>query len=162
MNDYFYLDPQNNRQGPVSADLLISHGVTDQTLVWKQGMTDWIPAGQVQELAPLFAAFTQATPPPHAPYSQQQNCARPQGPAPDNYLIWAILSTICCCLPFGIVSIVYSAQVNSQFYSGRVQEAQDSARKAKNWAIASAVTGAACSLIYIIIYAIVGVATLGF
>jgi len=25
--------------------------------------------------------------------------------ATDNYLVWAILSTIFCCLPFGIVSI---------------------------------------------------------
>ena len=36
------------------------------------------------------------------------------GPPPyvPNHLVWAILVTIFCCLPFGIVSIVYAAQVN--------------------------------------------------
>ena len=28
---------------------------------------------------------------------------------PDNYLVVAILTTICCCMPFGIVSIVYAS-----------------------------------------------------
>ena len=27
---------------------------------------------------------------------------------PDNYLVWAILTTILCCLPFGVVSIVFA------------------------------------------------------
>ena len=32
-------------------------------------------------------------------------------PMPDNYLALAIISTIFCCLPFGVVSIVYATQV---------------------------------------------------
>lgn len=40
---------------------LVQHGqLTQQTLVWTQGMTNWTPAGQVTELAPLF----QCTAPP--------------------------------------------------------------------------------------------------
>ena len=35
-------------------------------------------------------------------YGQQQ----PVGPPPDNNLVWAILVTVFCCLPLGIVSIV--------------------------------------------------------
>ena len=33
---------------------------------------------------------------------------------PSNNLVWAILTTICCCLPFGIVSIVYAAKVRKK------------------------------------------------
>ena len=36
-----------------------------------------------------------------------------------NYLVQAILVTIFCCLPFGIVSIVYAAQVNGKLYRRR-------------------------------------------
>lgn len=40
---------------------LVQHGqLTQQTLVWTQGMVNWTPAGQVAELAPLF----QCTAPP--------------------------------------------------------------------------------------------------
>ena len=54
-------------------------------------------------------------------------------PRPDNNLVGAILSTLCCCLPFGIVSIVYAAQVNSKYAAGDYAGAADSAAKSKTW-----------------------------
>ncbi len=57
----------------------------------------------------------------------------PQTPPP-NYLVWGILTTILCCLPFGIVSIVYAAQVNSKWMAGDYDGAQSSSRNAKIWA----------------------------
>jgi interferon-induced transmembrane protein len=50
-----------------------------------------------------------------------------------NHLTEAILVTICCCVPFGIVAIVYAAQVNGKLQAGDVAGAQDSADKAKMW-----------------------------
>ena len=50
-----------------------------------------------------------------------------------NYLVQAILVTLCCCLPFGIVSIVYAAQVNTKVKVGDIQGAMDSSGKAKMW-----------------------------
>jgi len=50
-----------------------------------------------------------------------------------NYLVFAILSTIFCCLPFGIVAIVYAAQVNSKLQTGDYNGAVDASRKAKIW-----------------------------
>lgn len=51
----------------------------------------------------------------------------------NNWLIPAIFSTACCCLPFGIVSIVYAAQVNSKLAGGDVAGARQSAANAKMW-----------------------------
>lgn len=40
---------------------LAQHGqITQQTFVWTQGMTNWTPAGQVAELAPLFQCVAPA------------------------------------------------------------------------------------------------------
>ena len=50
-----------------------------------------------------------------------------------NYLVQSILITIFCCLPFGIVSIVYAAQVNSEIKAGNIEKATDCSRKAKLW-----------------------------
>ncbi len=58
--------------------------------------------------------------------------AQARGPI-NNYLIPAIFSTVCCCLPLGIVSIVYAAQVNGKLSGGDVAGAQESANKAKMW-----------------------------
>ncbi|MBP5596357.1 MAG: CD225/dispanin family protein [Pseudobutyrivibrio sp.] len=69
---------------------------------------------------------------------------------PDNYLVWAILTTILCCLPFGIVAIVYSTKVNSLWITGHTVEAMEAAKSAKTWSIVSASVGAACIISYII------------
>ncbi|MFI6497619.1 CD225/dispanin family protein [Nonomuraea typhae] len=56
----------------------------------------------------------------------------PQNP-PDNHLVWAILTTIFCCLPLGIVSIVKSTQVNSKWQVGDYQGAIQASEEAKTW-----------------------------
>ena len=56
-------------------------------------------------------------PPPHVP----------------NHLVWAILVTIFCCLPFGIVSIVYAAKVDGLVASGQIGAARDASDNAKMW-----------------------------
>ena len=69
---------------------------------------------------------------------------KPQGPPP-NYLAWAILTTIFCCLPFGIVSIVFAAQVNSKWIAEDYDGAMNASKNAKIWAWVSfgvAVAGA--------------------
>jgi len=47
-----------------------------------------------------------------------------------NYLIPAILSTICC-FPLGIISIIFAAQVNGKVAAGDIQGATDASKKAK-------------------------------
>jgi Interferon-induced transmembrane protein len=71
---------------------------------------------------------------------------------PNNYLVWAVLSTVLCCVPFGIVSIVYSSRVSGLWSQGRYAEAQNASDSAKKWAIISAIVGAVVYLIVVIIY----------
>lgn len=56
-----------------------------------------------------------------------------------NHLIWAILSTLFCCLPLGIVSIVHASKVDGLRLAGNYEGAREMSRKALNWAIYSAV-----------------------
>jgi Interferon-induced transmembrane protein/zinc-ribbon domain len=65
----------------------------------------------------------------------------PAGQPVPNYLVFAILTTVFCCLPFGIVSIVYAAQVNSRVAGGDHLGALEASSKAKTWAIVSLLCG---------------------
>lgn len=56
---------------------------------------------------------------------------------PNNYLVWAILTTVCCCLPAGIVAIVFANKVDSLWFAGKYEEAEDAANKAKVWTFIS-------------------------
>jgi membrane protease subunit (stomatin/prohibitin family) len=64
----FYAAINGSQAGPFGMDALRSHAaggqITRDTLVWKQGMAAWTPAGSVPELEPLFAS---AGPPPLPP-----------------------------------------------------------------------------------------------
>jgi hypothetical protein len=74
---------------------------------------------------------------------------------PDNYLVWAILCTVLCCLPFGIVSIMYSTKVSGLWAQGRYPEAQAAADSAKKWAIIGAIVGAVIYVIIGLLYAFI-------
>jgi hypothetical protein len=60
---------------------------------------------------------------------------------PPNYLVFAILVTIFCCLPLGIVAIVFAAQVNSKANAGDYEGAAASSRKAKTWCWVALIVG---------------------
>jgi len=53
------------------------------------------------------------------------------GPTIPNYLVQSILVTLCCCLPLGVVAIVFAAQVNSKLAAGDIAGAQDASQKAR-------------------------------
>lgn len=72
--------------------------------------------------------------PPAPPYQP----ARPHVVGPPNNLVWAILATLLCCLPTGIVAIVYAAQVDSKFAGGDVAGAQHASEQAMKWSWISA------------------------
>lgn len=76
-------------------------------------------------------------------------------PMPDNHLVWAILSTCMCCLPFGVVSIVYATQVEGLYLQGRYEEAVDKSNKARKWAMISAGAAAAIMMLYVLILLII-------
>lgn len=84
---------------------------------------------------------------------QVQNNAVQQTPPP-NYLVWAILTTILCCLPFGIVSIIYASQVNSKWIAGDYEGAKLSSKNAKVWAWVSFFVALAGLIIYFILLAV--------
>ena len=82
--EYFIIE--NSKQaGPFSAQELIDNKhITSETLVWAEGLADWTPAWQVEELRVLMEKVkqqaeqyqkSQVTPPPVPPVEPQQSYA---------------------------------------------------------------------------------------
>jgi len=127
--------------GPVEFDelrrLVESGVITRETLVWSKGMEDWQSAGVVEGLF--------STPPPvpgAGGYSPEMY------PHIHNHLTKAILATIFCCLPLGIVAIVKAAQVNGKIEAGNINGAIQASNEADNWANWSIGIGLAAELLY--------------
>jgi heme/copper-type cytochrome/quinol oxidase subunit 2 len=62
------------------------------------------------------------------------------------------VSTVLCCLPLGIASIVFSTQVNSKWAMGDVAGAQAASEKAKKFAIWSAIAAAIVAVVYVLFF----------
>ena len=77
---------------------------------------------------------------------------------PDTYLVWAILCTVLCCLPFGIVSIVNATKVEKLWLMGNKEGARKASEDAKKWAIIGALTSVIVGFLYGIFLLIVAAA----
>lgn len=75
---------------------------------------------------------------------------------PPNYLVWSILATLFCCLPAGIVSIVFAAQVDGKYASGDYAGAVAASGTARTWAWVSFGLGLAVAAVYVVL-AVLGV-----
>lgn len=80
---------------------------------------------QVGSINTNTATYSPPQAPLHIDYFPRQK--------PDNFLVWAILSTMFCCLPLGVVSIVYASKVNNLWSAGNYDEAIEAADKARSW-----------------------------
>ena len=75
---YFILDSNSQQQGPFTIYELKDRGINEQTLVWAEGMENWQPAWQVEEIKRLLFDQPAGTPPP-PPHSTDSFSQTPSG-----------------------------------------------------------------------------------
>lgn len=90
-------------------------------------------------------------------YRDNQSTEKP--PMPETYLVWAILSTILCCLPLGIVAIMKANKVESLYFSGAYEQAYKASNDAKKFAIIAAVSGLIFAILYGIFVVFIGLSS---
>jgi hypothetical protein len=133
--------------------------VSPSDLVWKEGMPDWKPLAQVPEFQ-FTGGFSNPPPIGMGSVPMQQPPMYPAGYAPGfvpNYLWQSIVVTVLCCLPFGVVSIVYAAKVDSLLAQGDIVGATAASKSAKTWAIAAVASWGLMVGVYVIFVVIIGV-----
>jgi hypothetical protein len=173
MKEYYYAIGQN-QFGPFTLDGLIKASVHLDTLIWHEGMSDWMPARNVPEVAAAIQAGNgnvTPTPPPLSEYGfpqQGQQPFRPNGPLdapyyqssgipPKNWLVESILATLFCCLPFGIAGIVNASKVDSLWHRGDHAGAHRASQMAKQWTTVSFVLALVIYALYFFVV-IIGLA----
>ena len=75
-----------------------------------------------------------------------------QRPCPETNLVWAILCTVMCCLPLGIVAIIKATSVESLWREGRYEEAQKASDDAKKFSLWGAIAAVIGIVLYFVFY----------
>lgn len=145
MKKIYWIIIDGVQQGPFTLDEVKARGdLRSSTPVWREGMPDW---GVAEELPELWDEEPQSCYAPQEPvYGGQtlRNAGRvmhSDEKPPRNYLVWAIIATICCCVLTGIVAIVYASKVNPAVQTGDMAAAREASDKAALWCVISFVAG---------------------
>ena len=85
----------------------------------------------------------------------------PKGPFSENWLVEAILVTLLCCLPFGVVGIIFAAQVNTKQQAGDSEGAEKSRREAAKWTKLGFWIGLGCIILYVLFWLVLGISFFG-
>ena len=110
--------------------------------------------GPVQE-APVDEAAPEAPHPRSGPPGPRPPRRRVTANVPTN-LALAIVSTVLCCMPAGIVAIVFAAQVQGKLDRGDIRGAQKASNAARTWAIVSIVLGVVVGFLFFVVGAMGG------
>lgn len=89
--------------------------------------------------------------PPLPPQDSQGNEMPPL--KPNNWLWQSIVATIFCCIPLGVVGIIYAVKVDSLYFKGNYEDAYRMSGKARMWTLASAGVAFLYFVFWIILFA---------
>ena len=153
----YYIVLEDKRVGPFSVEELKKKNITRKTLVWREGMTDWAELKDVEELAELAGSI----PPPMQNETEEPKKAQTEKPPmPKTWFVESIIVTLLCCLPFGIIGIIYSSKVEPLYYAGHYDEAAQKANQAKQWTLWG--IGVCCILVILYLLALIAASILPF
>ena len=164
----YWINHKGVQSGPVDLDALKEMGLTSAAYVWHEGLSDWVKITQLPELQGLYEMVGEPVPEPQAvttgtpieetiqgtPIEEttqaqigsplQPQCSEEpliDEPCPSTNLVWAIVATVLCCVPFGIVAIVYANKVTKLYKAGDLYGAKSASETSMWWTIAAIVVG---------------------
>lgn len=132
----FYILINNAKQGPFPVEELADRSITPNTMVWTIGFSNWKQTKDVPELSEILSNL-----PPEPPG---------QMPMPKTWLVESILVTCLCCLPLGIIAIVYALKVETTYNNQQYKLAQYYSNKAYRWTLWGFLIALILFLIYIV------------
>ena len=155
----YWINHNGEQSGPMDIDAVKEMNLTSTAHVWYEGLSEWVCITQVPELQGLYTMTSDQPVVTGQPYQSAQQPAvqsvqpsSPQAsgqpiqpvagePCPPTNLVWAIISTLLCCLPAGIVGIIYALKVQNKYQQGDIEGAKRASETGAWWCIAAIVLG---------------------
>lgn len=116
----------------------------EEPAVQGQPMAEQASAGQPVQQPYQQQPYQQQYQQPYQQPAQGTGTSQPEEapePCPPTNLVWAIISTILCCLPTGIVAIIYATKVSSRYQMGDIEGAKRASETGAWWCIVTIILG---------------------
>lgn len=142
---YWLATAEQEKIGPLTFDELIaSPHFGPDVRIWRQGLTSWVKASELPELARYFIRKPSENVETAVPVftGTSSDCTSKSMPGrPRSYLGWGIAAIILCCMIPAIVSVIYSTRVSSRYYRGDYEGSLRASAHAEMWLLVSIVAG---------------------
>ena len=151
---YYYIDKHREVIGPmplsVIRGMVRAGNLSESVLVACEGSASWTPLNALSAKTtlpevPQKRRIIKRPGPRLTPHASGVNTSfhRPVAamPKPASHLTLAILVTIFCCLPFGIVAIIRASSVDSLYHAGNYTAAAGASESASTWCLWGIITG---------------------
>jgi hypothetical protein len=150
----WYYSKNGVQLGPVEQSEILAKlsvgEISSTDMVWRDGMTDWLPISKVNALAVMSRPGGEGSLVPDQSGGAMDSPLRSGGAVIPNYLWQSIVVTILCCWPLGIPAIVYAAKVDGLKLRGDIQGAMAASASARKWCWAAGGIGGAVILIWVL------------
>jgi hypothetical protein len=156
---YFVIGANGEKYGPASVDDLNNWATEGRINAYSMVVAEDSPNSVPISSVPGFQNELLASSPTMSQPNYQNPPSYMSGGKIENHLVKSILTTFFCCMPLGIVAIVFAAQVDGFVRSGDFARAEDSARKANlfsNISLGIGLTGTVLYIILVIVMAATG------
>lgn len=138
----YWINHNGVQSGPVEPEALQQMGLTSEAYVWHEGLSDWVRITQVPELQGMYEMASQpVTVGDPIQQPQQYGSAQPAEPCPPTNMVWAVLATVLCCSPLGIVGILNAKKVSKLYLAGDIEGAKKASNTGAWWIIAAITLG---------------------
>lgn len=162
---YYYLDKHQEVVGPmplsVIRGMVRAGSLSDTVLVAREGASSWTPLNALNtppsvpggpKKRGVVRARVARTPVMQHGLRQPLHPVGGVPPRPESHLAWAILVTVFCCLPCGIVAIVRASTVESRYRSGEYAAAAGASESAYTWCLWGTILGLISGGSYLVYY----------
>lgn len=173
-----YFTSGNEQYGPYTAEEFARLGIPGDTLIWYAGLNSWIPAAEAPLTSGLYDTGNHRDSDMENAETERTQIVRNDRkdepievevmddfddddfdndsnlndyPQPATHLAWAIVTTLMCFLPFGVISLIYANRVNTLWDEGKYEDAILYSKRANIWGWWAFGFGILCYIIGIII-----------
>ena len=134
--------------GPHTLEELASLNINGDTLIWHNGLDNWVKASTIKEVAEIIVEVPKTVAPPPLP---PQVPAQPTGDnPPSSNLVLAIIGTALF-FPIGVPALLKAISVSRLWKNGRRTEALAQSSSAKKLGILAMIIGAVVNTLIIIV-----------
>lgn len=164
---YYYVDTDGQTRGPVGLDFFKVNHINAHSWVWHDGMPQWVEVHTVPSLrkymrSDIAASFstkkgivdydTERTKVPALAGISVSELDLLRSRVPKTWLTESILITLFCCVPLGIVSIIYASRVAPYWRRGLYGESLAASSAAAMWVKLTLMVTIAIWVVYTVIW----------